>query len=76
MQDAKIFQSGISPKAAKNPRILSNHTRSMLFVSIRGRNIDDPDFSFLHRLLKHRLLHVEQCLIAYVIPCVQFLLKF
>src|SRR2546428_14024056 len=25
MQDAKIFQSAISPKGDKNPRILSNH---------------------------------------------------
>src|SRR5207237_5585986 len=42
--DAKIFQSGISPKVGKNPRILSNHKdrenqqKSRCFCHTHGRD--------------------------------------
>src|ERR1041384_6791560 len=52
-----------------------HRTCPVLLVSVCHKNRDDPDVSFLHRLLKHCLLHVQQCLIAYLIPCMQFLLQ-
>jgi len=47
--DAKIFQSGISPKVAKNPRILSNHT---YISSILSKNEVDRDDKYNRKLFR------------------------